>query len=359
MLRGSLIIMLLGGVAVAGVAKPVPASQRPNGPRGPQSKAAEPSPPAAPDPGTAEQAGPEAGAEAAAIPRHITGPKLVDLGNNTQIDVPAGMILFERAEAQDLLRKGGNSAESTVAIVVKPGSQWLVDIDYEASGYVDDSDAGELDAGELLASYQAGTREQNARRKELGKPELVIDSWTEPPRYEPVQRHLVWGLSAHDSDGKVVNFFTRILGRSGYLSVNLIDAPERIEASKQDALAILAATRFTPGARYEDHVSDDKSSGIGLRGLVLGGAGIALAGKLGFLAKILFALKKGFILIAVAFGGLWKRLFRRKSRDGIVTGSPVVPAPDLAPAVAVETASVMVPLTKSSVDPPPDGTPHE
>lgn len=261
------------------------------------------------------------------LPPHIVGPKLVDLGNNTEIDLPDGMILLERTEAQKLLRQMGNSPEDTVAIVLKPDSEWLIDIDYNGIGYIDDSDAADLDADELLESYREGTRRQNETRKSLGKTELVIDGWSERPRYERAQRHLVWGLAGHDIEGKVINFFTRILGRNGFLSVNLITAPEHIEASKQEALAILQATRFKAGAKYEDHDSSDKSSGLGLRGLVLGGAGVAVASKLGLIAKLLLVFKKGFILVFAAIAGLFKWLFRRKPSESIVADSSGDPSP--------------------------------
>lgn len=277
------------------------------------------------------------------LPPHVVGPKLVDLGNDTEIDLPDGMILLERTEAQELLRRMGNSPEDTVAIVFKPGSDWLVDIDYNGIGYIDDSDAADLDADDLLESYREGTRRQNQTRKSLGKTELVIDGWSERPRYERAQRHLVWGIAGHDVEGKVINFFTRILGRNGFLSVNLITAPEQIEASKQEALAILQATRFKTGAKYEDHDSSDKSSGIGLRGLVLGGAGVAVASKLGFIAKIVLVFKKGFILIFVAIAGLFKWLFRRKPSEALV----------------VDSAGASSPPADGPSPPPPPGSPDD
>ncbi|HEY0479828.1 MAG TPA: DUF2167 domain-containing protein [Kofleriaceae bacterium] len=286
--------------------------------------------------------------DAAEIP-HVMGPRLVDLGNSAEIALPEGFGLLERAQAQELSRKQGNPPESVLAMVYKPDREWLIVIHYDGSGYIDDSDADELDAGDLLDSYRKGTMEQNQRRKQLGIPDLFVDSWTEPPRYERAQHHLVWGLSAHSASGKVVNFFTRILGRNGYLSVNLIDAPERMEASKTEALAILQATRFKPGSTYADHSSNDKSSGIGLRGLVLGGAGVAVASKLGLIAKILLVFKKAFIVVFAAIGGLFRWLFRRKSRDAAAdplaglavadpTSSPVPPEPPSSPPAGDGTA---------------------
>jgi uncharacterized membrane-anchored protein len=286
-----------------------------------------------PEPADADADEP-AEAEANRMPPHIVGPKHVELGNATAIDLPEGMVLFERTEAQALLRESGDSPEGVVAMVFKPGSDWHLFVEYSPSGYIDDSDASELDADDLLESYRSGNKEQNKTRKALGKPELVIDSWTEAPHYNAAAHQLVWGLAAHASDGKVVNFFTRILGRHGYLSVDLIDSPERLEASKKEAAVALEAVKFKGGATYADHASSDKSSGIGLRGLVLGGAGVAVASKLGFLAKILLGFKKLLIFVFVAIGGLFRWLFRRKPREadplaGLAvsdpTGSPPPP----------------------------------
>jgi uncharacterized membrane-anchored protein len=299
-------------------------------PRAAKKPAAEP-PAERPDPAAAGAAdakgdGTDAddAAEDAAMPPHVVGPKHVDLGNNTSIDLPDGMVLFERAAAQELLRKSGNSPEGVVAMVFKPGSEWHVFIEYQDSGYIDDSDADDLDAGELLDSYREGTQAQNKTRKSMGQSELFIDTWTEKPRYEKPVHHLVWGLAAHSTEGKVVNFFTRILGRNGYLSVDLIDEPERLDASKKEALAILQATRFNAGWAYADHVGSDRSSGVGLRGLVLGGAGVAVAAKLGLIAKLLLVFKKAFILIGAAVAGLFRWLFRRKSRatPNVASSSP-------------------------------------
>ena len=323
--EATFVAVILGATAVVG-AEPRPPKAEPAKRITPakQSAVAEPKPaehsapaaPERPDPAAEEDQGDLA---AEALPPHIVGPRKVDLGNNTTIDLPEGFILVERAQAQEMARKEGNSTEGLVALVFKPDSNWTIVIDYDDSGYIDDSDADDLEADDLLESYREGTREQNKTRRALGRPDLEVDGWTEPPRYERAQHHLVWGLVAHTTEDKVVNFFTRILGRTGYLSVNLIDSPERIESSKKDALAILQATQFNPGSTYADHISSDRSSGIGLRGLVLGGAGVAAATKLGLLAKfgalllkLLLVLKKGFIVIVLGIGALFRWLFRRK-----------------------------------------------
>ena len=298
--------------------------------------------------GTAEQAPTPAEAEAAAgsaagdgsaeaeaevdplanLP-HVVGPKLVDLGHGAEIDLPAGLTMFEAATAQELMRKMGNDADGVLGAILpaEGGGNWIVVIEADDVGYVSDDDADELDAASMLEQFKTGTIAQNRKRKEMGVPELFIDGWSEPPRYERFKRHLVWGLSAHGSDGKVINFFTRILGRNGFLSVNLIDDPSTIEASKVEALAILTAVRFKPGSRYEDHTSSDRDSGMGLKALVLGGAGIVVAKKTGLLIALLIFLKKGFIVVAAALGGFFKWMFGRGKKATGVTVATEPPAP--------------------------------
>jgi uncharacterized membrane-anchored protein len=262
----------------------------------------------------AEEPVAEPGAEAAAMPDipHLEGPKLVDLGHDIEIDLPEGFVLFERAQAQEMVRRGGNDGDDVLAAVGKKDSEWAIIIEYSDIGYVSDDDADELNAGELLESYRQGTAQQNIKRKELGLPELFIDGWSEMPRYDRGKHHLVWGINGHDTDGKLVNHFTRILGRGGFISVNLISAPELLEQARTDAQPVLGATRYKLGATYADYREGDKSSGLGLTALVLGGAGVAKVAKAGILVAILAFLKKGFVLVLLPFAALARWLFGRK-----------------------------------------------
>lgn len=261
----------------------------------------------------------------AQMPPHVKGPKLVDLGHEIEIDLPEGMILLERTEAQNMIRQGGDDAENVIGAVMRLDATWLAVIEYDDVGYVDDSDADKLNAAELLESYKKGTEMQNVKRKQLGVAELFLDGWSEMPAYQKTVKHLVWGLKGHSTDSQFINFFTRLLGRNGYISINLIDSPEAIEQAKTQALPILTATHYKAGSRYEDHKGDDKSSGLGLRALILGGTGIAVvkAAKAGLIIKLLLVFKKGFIVVFAAIGGFFKWLFgRKKSDDGGVPPEP-------------------------------------
>jgi uncharacterized membrane-anchored protein len=260
---------------------------------------------------------------------HLTGPKTVDLGNQTELALPDGMYLYERDVAQPHQREIGNDWENVVAEVERPEQPWTLVFEYQNDGYVDDSDANELDAGELLKSIIDGTAEQNAQRKQLGVPELFVDRWSEPPRYDRVHHQLLWSIENHDVTGKVINRMTRILGRNGYLSVTLVASPEALNEAKVDADLVLAAVKFRQGARYEDHKNGDRDSGIGLKALVLGGAGVVAVkvAKAGILIKLLLVLKKALIFIVAGIAGFFRWLFGRKKRVELAR-SPSETPPD-------------------------------
>ena len=304
---GCVLIMAMSGAAVAKDKAPA------------KPKAAEKAPAEAPV-AEAPKAEPEAPEVA-----HIVGPQQVQLGHHAQIDLPAGMVLLEQQAAQELMRKTGNSPEGVVAVIIPQDEHatWWVSIEASDDGYVDDDDADELDASSMLAQIKQGTLEQNKTRVAIGVPEYFADDWREPPRYERIQHHLVWGINGHDKSAKNVNFSTRFLGRNGYLSVDLVDGVETIDQSKTQALAILTAVHFAPGFRYEDHVGSDHSSGLGLKALVVGGTAVVLAKKGGILIAILLGLKKFVVLTVVGVGAFFKRLFGgKKAQPNIASMDP-------------------------------------
>ena len=291
-----------------------------------------PEPPPPPVEAAEDTAGSDEGTPMPDLP-HVEGPKLVDLGHGAEIALPANLVLYEATAAQQIMRDWGNSPDGVLAVILRHESPWAIVIDADDVGYVSDSDADNLDAGELLSSFREGSTHQNIERKARGIPELFIDGWSQLPSYDRVHHHMVWGLDAHDVTGKVINFDTRLLGRNGYLAFGLIDTPDHIAAARTETQPILDAIHFKPGSRYEDHTSGDKDSGIGLRGLVLGGVGVAVAKKTGLLVAFIAFFKKGFILIGAALAGAFRWLFRRKKAAAVeLRDEPPAPPADPPPA---------------------------
>ena len=93
-----------------------------------------------------------------------------------------------------------------------------------------------------------------------------------------------------------------MLGREGYVSLNLITSSSTVEADKPAAHELLAAVNFNDGKRYGDfNASTDKVAAYGLAALV---GGIA-AKKLGLLAAagVFIAKFAKVIIVGVAAAG--------------------------------------------------------
>jgi uncharacterized membrane-anchored protein len=249
------------------------------------------------------------------------GPAKIDLGHELDLDLPEPYGYLGMPDAKKLMEKLGNfHNENLVGLVAskKDDAKWLVTIRYEESGYVKDDE--KLDADEILKSIREGTEEANKERQEHGFAALHVGDWAEAPRYDRASHHLVWALNASSNDGASVNYNTRVLGRRGFVALNLITDPADLPASKPEAGTLLAATHYRAGARYEDfdEKKGDKIAEYGLAGLVLGGAGLGAAKlvKIGLLAKfgkgllaILVAGKKAVVALVVGAAALVKKIF--------------------------------------------------
>jgi uncharacterized membrane-anchored protein len=272
-------------------------------------------------------------------PRPVLGPQKIDLGDDLVLDLPDGMGYFDAADGKKLMEKMGNRVgDAFRGLVFKREGTWAMEVEYVGDGYVKDDDAANLKPDEILKSLKEGTEEANAYRKQRGFAAVHVDDWTEPPHYERAQHHLIWGIKGEHDDGSPasVNFYTRVLGRHGFVALNLMDDPSTIEASKVEALAVLRATTFKPGARYEDfNKKNDKVAEYGLGALVLGGAGVAALklAKVGLIAKfggkliaLILALKKIVVLFFVGVGAWFKKKLGRKTEAG-KTEPPSGPPP--------------------------------
>jgi uncharacterized membrane-anchored protein len=100
-----------------------------------------------------------------------------------------------------------------------------------------------------------------------------------------------------------LNYDVRALGRKGVLKINFVAGVDQLMEIKDVIPAVMSMPEFTQGFRYEDYMPGaDKVAAYGIGGLI---AGKALT-KLGFFAVALAFLKKGWILVVLALGGVWK-----------------------------------------------------
>jgi uncharacterized membrane-anchored protein len=189
---------------------------------------------------------------------------------------------------------------------------WGVTIDYSEEGYVSDKDADKLDYNELLSQMQDEAKAANKERKRQGYEQIELVGWAAKPYYDKDAHKLHWAkeLKFGTQDVNTLNYNIRVLGRKGFLELNFIAGMDQKEMIDDKLNSVLAMASFNEGYRYDEfNPGMDKIAAYGIGGLV---AGKVLA-KTGLIAGLLIALKKFWIIIAVAAAGLFRKVFKKQT----------------------------------------------
>jgi uncharacterized membrane-anchored protein len=246
------------------------------------------------------------------------GPTTVQFRDQASLQLPAGYVYIPVKEATAIMDMMGNQTDERFLGLVLPESEanWFVTLDYEPAGYIKDDDARHWDADELLQSLKDGTEAANEHREEMGIAPIEVTRWVEVPAYEASTHRLIWAAEARDKGGAdqnpSINYNTYVLGREGYISLNLITAAAAIETDKQSARELLSGIDFNAGKRYADFdPSSDKVAAYGLAALV-GGVAAKKLGLLAVAGAFLLKFAKLILVAIVAGGAAIAKLFKRK-----------------------------------------------
>lgn len=243
----------------------------------------------------------------------------VELEEIATLKLQPGMIFLNAEDTRTYSEYVGSRPNyQEIGSVFPIDEGWAAFFDYDEVGHIKDDEKDKIDADELLESYQLGTEEAN---KDL-EPEnhLFVIGWDVPPAYDENLNSLKWSLLAEDADGnKLINYNVRILTRQGYISAVLVSDPDHLsEDIKSFERLVLSHFTVNDGERYEQYdPSTDKLAEYGLTGLMLGGAGVAVAKKVGLIATLAIFFKKFGIIIIAGLAGLWKFLSGRKKRQEV------------------------------------------
>ncbi len=253
------------------------------------------------------------------------GPATIALGDQATLKLPQGYAFLPTREASSLMMAMGNQVDDNFIGLVVPANfvdddaeEWMVSIDFDPAGYIKDEDAKSWNADELLQNLKDGTEAANAEREKAGVTPIEVTRWIEPPAYDATTQRLVWSVEGHDKGAppnadNTINYNTYVLGREGYMSLNLITSSSKIEGQKPIARTLLGGVAFNDGKRYDQYdATTDKLASYGLAALV---GGVA-AKKLGLLAVLAALAAKSFKLIivgVVAVGAAIRKLFARKA----------------------------------------------
>lgn len=174
---------------------------------------------------------------------------------------------------------------------------------------MDDEDSKEIKYDELLSDLKDAAKEESEQRKKDGYSGLELVGWASSPYYDSAAKKLHWAKE-YKFDGTEVNtlnYNIRVLGRSGYLLLNVLGDITVLKRVENDVDRILESVEFSEGNRYADYDSKiDNLAAYGIGGLIAGG----LLKKAGLFAVIGGFLLKGAKLLIPAAIGLFYALRR-------------------------------------------------
>lgn len=251
----------------------------------------------------------------------------VTIGNKlATIDVPPGCLYLGPEESKFMMEQIFGNPPGPISLgmllsdtpSVIEGFRWVIDYNYNEDGHVKDDDAKDINYDDLLKQMQEETDEASKERIKQGYESVKLIGWAQAPFYDDKNKKLHWAkeLKFGASEINTLNYNIRVLGRQGFLEMNIITDMNGLPDVKKDINTILASTNFIEGQRYADYNEDtDKLAEYGIGGLIVGGvlAKTGLLAKIGiFLLKIIKPLIVGVIAL---FGFLGKRFFGKKKAE--------------------------------------------
>ena len=255
------------------------------------------------------------------------GPSVGHLGSIGDVKIPEGFIFADARGTKKFMElthtPSGDSELGTLLPIPDGGTSWFVVFSYNEIGHVKDDERNELDADALLATLKEGTQQGNAERERRGWSKIELVGWERPPFYDPKTNNLTWATIARDvpaeskdsppkepgEDG--VNWSTRLLGRRGAMSVDLVLSKSELPAVLPSFEKIVEGFSFVSGERYAEFQPGDKVAKYGLAALIAGGAGL-VAAKTGLLAKLWKPIAIGLVAVGAFFKRIWSRFFGSK-----------------------------------------------
>lgn len=233
------------------------------------------------------------------------------IADKASIQIPQGYVFLDAANTKRFLELAGNPPRDGHYMIAPETLSWFAVFSFDPVGYVKDDE--KINPDELLKSLKDSDASGNEERKRLGLEALHTDGWHVAPHYDTSTKRLEWGVRIRTDRGEqVVNYTSRLLGRTGVMNAVLVSDPQTLTADTAQFKTTLAGFNFVAGEKYAEFKAGDKVAEYGLAALVVGGAAAAAAktGLFKSLGKFLW------VIIGGALAGIWaviKRIFGRKT----------------------------------------------
>jgi uncharacterized membrane-anchored protein len=242
------------------------------------------------------------------------GPTQASIGDKATINIPEGFAFLGAADTKKFMEMNQNIASDSEYVIAPTSLGWFAVFEFNPTGYVKDNET--IDANQVLESVKDGTAAGNEERKKHGWSTMSITGWRFQPQYDSQTKLLEWSFMAKDdaTNSPIVNYNTRLLGRTGVMQVLLVADPGVIDTAVGTLKTVLTGYTFVPGEKYSEFKQGDRVAEFGLAALIAGGAA-AVAAKKGFFAVIagFLAAAWKFIALLVVGAFTWlKSLFKKK-----------------------------------------------
>jgi uncharacterized membrane-anchored protein len=191
-------------------------------------------------------------------------------------------VFLDAANTKRFLELNGNPPADGHYLFAPQSLNWFAVFSFNPSGYVKDDE--KIDADALLKTLKESDGPSNEERKRLGMSAIYTVGWEVPPHYDDQTKRLEWGMRLKSEQGRMlINYTSRLLGRTGVMSAILVSSPETLAADTEQFKAGLQKFDYVSGEKYSEFKQGDKLAEYGLAALILGGAA-AVATKKGFWA---------------------------------------------------------------------------
>jgi uncharacterized membrane-anchored protein len=240
----------------------------------------------------------------------LEGPCPADLGKIAELSVPADFIFAGADDMKTIMEAGENIySGSELGYLASPNEKLEIIFEFDETGYVKDDEKESLDTKAMLKQMKASNKKGNKERKKRGWRTLDLVDWEIPPHYDEITHNLEWATRLRTEENEeLVNYNTRLLGRTGVMRVTLVTDPENLENALPSFQKVIADFTYKSGFRYAEYRQGDKIAKYGLTALVVGGA-TAVAAKSGLLK----GLWKLIVAAAVGIAAFVRKILGRKA----------------------------------------------
>jgi uncharacterized membrane-anchored protein len=234
---------------------------------------------------------------------------------NATLNVPEGFYYLNKKQSIYVLTDlWGNPKDTTILGMLVPIDMGIFDknsfvfiINFSKMGYVEDSDADNIDYDDLLNEMKEETGAESAERIKLGLEPIRLIGWASKPFYDKELKTLHWAkeIQFGGVESNTLNYNLRILGRNGVMILNAVAQTDALPRVKKNIRKIINCIQYKEGSKYSDFNPEvDNVAAWTIGGLV---AGKVLA-KTGFFIVLLKFWKLIAFGLLAACGTIWKYL---------------------------------------------------